>query len=204
MFCIGLAELQRSNNHNVGADVNRISPTNARQNVTSTSAGKWRGCKRKGGWKFHDLSDESDGLGRRKRAYCHNRLENEILQVNIFPRLWLDRKITKSTTSVWDRRLILTAKISQQPQIVSKTLGISPREPLTWHVLFNVNRLESVFVCRCRDDVVIISNWMWNVNFWYDFEVTNYWKVGRSVILLDRFSLTANFPIAVVSRSHLH
>uniref|UniRef100_H2ZCV2 Uncharacterized protein n=1 Tax=Ciona savignyi TaxID=51511 RepID=H2ZCV2_CIOSA len=45
-----------------------------------TPTGRGRGCKRKGGWKFHDLSDESDGLGRRKRTYCNNRLENEILQ----------------------------------------------------------------------------------------------------------------------------
>ena len=37
--------------------------------------------KRSGKWKFHDLSDESDGLGRRKRTFCNNRLENEILQV---------------------------------------------------------------------------------------------------------------------------
>jgi len=40
-----------------------------------------KACKRKGGWKFHDLSDEGDGFGKKKRAYGQNKLENEILQV---------------------------------------------------------------------------------------------------------------------------
>ena len=40
-----------------------------------------KSCKRKGGWKFHDLSDEGDGIGKKKRAYGQNKLENDILQV---------------------------------------------------------------------------------------------------------------------------
>jgi len=55
---------------------------NATTPVTPT-APRGRGTKRKGGWKFHDLSDESDGLGRRKRAYANSKLENEILLVGI-------------------------------------------------------------------------------------------------------------------------
>ncbi|XP_076800059.1 uncharacterized protein LOC143445091 [Clavelina lepadiformis] len=119
----GLAELQRSNNHNVGADVNRISPTNARQNVTSTSAGKWRGCKRKGGWKFHDLSDESDGLGRRKRAYCHNRLENEILQ------LYQDRICIKEVpplgqSKMGDRLVVIEPSYVTDPDLIKHSTSL--------------------------------------------------------------------------------
>ena len=40
-----------------------------------------KACKRKGGWKFHDLSDEGEGFGKKKRAYGQHKLENEILQV---------------------------------------------------------------------------------------------------------------------------
>jgi len=52
-------------------------------NDVSTTAvnGKIKSCKRKGGWKFHDFSDESEAPGKRKRTYCHNRLETDILQV---------------------------------------------------------------------------------------------------------------------------
>ncbi|XP_018670473.2 uncharacterized protein LOC108950099 [Ciona intestinalis] len=87
-----------------------------------TPTGRGRGCKRKGGWKFHDLSDECDGLGRRKRAYCNNRLENEILQV------YQDRISIKEVTSCGgkhgERLVIIEPTVIQDPDIIKHNTAL--------------------------------------------------------------------------------
>ena len=51
-------------------------------NSLPRSVNNLKRCKRKGGWKFHDLSEEGEIAHKRKRPYGQNRLENEIAQVN--------------------------------------------------------------------------------------------------------------------------
>ena len=73
ILSLGLTQLQQGG---VNGE-QRFSPNHEPVSQTTTK----KGCKRRGGWKFHDFSDESETPGKKKRMYCHNRLENDILQV---------------------------------------------------------------------------------------------------------------------------